>query len=428
MRDRKTNSRQPPDGREVVLRIDGLAAGGDGVGRISGKVCFVPLAAPEDLVRAAITKENSRFLRGAIREVIEPGPGRRPPPCPLFGRCGGCQLQHLTEDAQIAAKTETLRRALCADRIEVRPSPMPLRYRALARLHAGPGEPPERWSLGFHARSGRAVVEALACPVLEPVLERCLGPLRAALDGALDGRAEVRLVAGDGGAVAVVEGDAPFDKVLYERLAALVPETLAGAQVDVAGVLGTVAGSTAVSTTGVDDAPFTAPASVFSQANRAVNRSLADTVCGWIAARGFARALELFAGSGNLTVAIARYVERLATAEQNPAACRAAKDNLAARGLRNVEVHAGDSRAVYERVGAGTELVVLDPPRQGDLALARAVAGNGHRAVLYVSCDPATMARDLEPLRAAGFEIANAAGFDMFPQTAHLEAAVLLVR
>ena len=411
----------------TTLEIESLAVGGDGVGRVRGKVCFVPFTAPGDVVGVRIVRETKDLLRAVLVEVERPGPGRREPPCPLAGRCGGCTWLHLDEPVQVEAKASFLGRAIGRDACEVRRSSRVMGYRRVARLHFQPkrgGVP----SLGFFSPAGHDVIALDRCPVLDPGLEGAIGPVRDALLAAVDAPVELRLVAGDQGVAVAVDSFRVLPAAFYASARDLVPGRLAAVAARVEGVTACVAGPSSVTVEGGDGAPMLVPSSSFGQANAEVNRALTSVVAGWAAELGCRRGVELYSGAGNLTTALGPHVGALAAVELDRLACAAARENLDARGLGRVEVRCGDAVALYGELGARADLVVIDPPRTGNAELARLLSRGDHRAVIYVSCDPATLRRDLGHLAAGGWAVARAVGFDMFPQTAHLEAAVLLER
>lgn len=413
-----------------TVRIDTLAAGGDGVGRIDGKALFVPLSAPGDLLRVRVIEEKKSFIRAEIEEILEPGPGRQEPHCPLFGVCGGCQWMHVTVQEQLRAKRRILGRALGLDEadgvegVDVLASPSELGYRSLARLH---WDPKER-AFGFVGQKEKKTVDIPTCPVLVEELSLALPAVKKALTAGAKSEVEVRLAAGTGGVAALVESAEPLSPDFYRALGGLVPVDLQGALLSVDGLISTLAGDDRVSSVGGDGEPLKEPVSSFGQANRGVNALLCSTISDWLSESGFSRAIELFAGAGNLTSVVARKASRTEAVELDSAACLAARENIAARGLKRVTVTAGDALEVYCRVQEKFDLVVLDPPRTGHRYLAREIAKGGQRGVLYVSCNPATLERDLKELGQGGFEVKRALGFDMFPHTAHMEAAVMLER
>ena len=153
---------------------------------------------------------------------------------------------------------------------------------------------------------------------------------------------------------------------------------------------------------------------------------LVNRVQSWIVQAKAAKTIELFAGSGNLSVSVAPHTKNLAVVERDQDAARTVEKNFKYRSQRGTTVHCGEALEVYHQIGDKYDVVVLDPPRTGHRDLVRAIARKKPRAVIYVSCNPATLARDLKELYSGGFKMKAACGFDMFPQTAHLEAAVYL--
>jgi 23S rRNA (uracil1939-C5)-methyltransferase len=413
-------------GRTVELEILKLADGGDGFARLDGKACFVPLAAPGDRVVARVTRETGSYLRAEIERVVEAGPGRVEPICEAYGVCGGCNLMHLSEEAQLEAKAKTLLRIFSGE-VEIVHSPKSFGYRSLARMRYRPGpEPAGR--LGFFGRRGRRLVDVGVCPVLEPAIEAVLPYLK---DGPLEGvgrPVDLRLVAGVDGPLALVESEHMLPPEFYEAAARTVPDILAGILASVDGVVSTIEGESHAVLKGGNGERLHTPVGGFGQANPGINRQLGRTLLRWVVEGGYESAIELYAGAGNFTVGIARSVDRVAAVELDADACRLMRRNLERKGLSRVEVVVGDALSGYRGSGQGYDLVVLDPPRSGARELCRAIAQGDHRGVIYVSCDPATLGRDLAELKTGGYDLVQTMGFDMFPQTAHVETAVWLER
>jgi 23S rRNA (uracil1939-C5)-methyltransferase len=391
--------RPPTDSGEGVLtlRIEGLAAGGDGVAHApDGRVVFVPFTAPGDRVRVVIGLRRARFMKGDVLELLEAGPGRTDPLCPVFGVCGGCDWQHLAYETQLEAKRTILRDAIeriahlpVPERFSFRPSPSPYAYRSRARVSA------ERGRVGFKRRRSHAVCATARCPVLVPALDEPLARLAAEPPQATG---EWELSAGSGGSTCVAQ----------------LPVRDSGAWVDV-DVLGE---------------RLRVSAGSFLQANEALREPLASAV-GEAAGHG-ALCLELFAGAGLFTLPLARRFERLVAVESNPGAVADLEENLAAAGLGEIEIVA---QAVEEAFEGGAlaslrpDAVVLDPPRSGlEPAAREGLPRLAAPRVVYVSCDPATLARDVAVLADRGYELVALEGFDLFPQTAHVEAVACLRR
>jgi len=393
---------------EIVLRIDALAAGGDGVGRApDGRVVFVPFTAPGDQVRVRVEQSRRRFAKGRVTELLAPGPGRVTPPCGVFGRCGGCSWQHLEYPIQLAAKRRILADAL--ERIgglslpeppPITPSPRPYGYRLRARVLV------ENGRVGYRERSSHVLCAVESCPVLMPELDARLAALAAGPPPA-DGDWELTCAGGDARALPLAEDAAP------EAAPHPVPE--AGTwdaphplQLEVAG----------------EQLRFSP--GVFTQANAALLTPLVEQVVDAVGEGE--RLLELFAGSGLFTLALARRFGRMVAVEASPLAASDLRENLARAGLARVEVLAirVEDLAVG-RVGFEPEVVLLDPPRAGLSARAlEGLVGMAPVRIVYLSCDPATLARDLRALGERGYRLRAVSGLDLFPQTSHVEALAVL--
>jgi len=388
-----------PDAELLELRIDALAAGGDGVGRApDGRVVFVPFAAPGDRARVRVTERHRRFARGRLDEVLAPGPARREPVCPVFGTCGGCTWQHLDYAAQVEAKRGILRDALerlgglrLAAAPEVRPAPAPYAYRGRARVLLNRGR------VGFRRRRSHRLCETARCPVLVPALERALGELaERAPRHHPQAVGEWELVAGAEGAVRVTPLARPLPRSPRLALA-------------------------------VGDERLEVSPGVFVQAHPALHSALARTVHER-AGRGDT-AVELFCGAGFFTLGLARRFARVVAVESEGRAVADLRRNLEAAGLANVEVRGGRAERVLGAVPGPVDAMVLDPPRTGlPRGCVEAVAARAPARVVYVSCAPDTLARDLARLVACGYALTRVEGLDLFPQTPHLEAVATLER
>lgn len=388
----------------VELTIESLGAGGDGIGRAAdGRVVFVPFTAPGDRVRVRLVEERARFARGEIEVLLAPGPARVEPRCPVFGVCGGCTWQHLDPEAQAAAKQAIVRNALARigrltelPPLTFTPSPAPYAHRGRARVRV------ERGGVGFRRRGSHAICAVSSCSLLAPPLDAALAALAAAPPRA---GGEWELALGEGGAVRV----APLAAGGVTDAGGLLPLRAAGERL-------------AIST------------GVFAQANALLLDALAEAV---LAAAGHgATALELFAGAGFFTLGLARRFAQVVAVESDPAATRDLARNVRDAGLergsprrvRVVEARVEAWLAAGEAARLAPEAVVLDPPRGGvgrpaAETLARLDAGR----IVYLSCDPATLARDLAVFAARGWRLAALHGFDLFPQTPHVELLALLV-
>jgi 23S rRNA (uracil1939-C5)-methyltransferase len=400
------------------------------VARLDGRVVFVPRVAPGDLIAAELTSEGKRELHARVVEVLEPGPGRVEAPCPHYERCGGCQWQHLDRSTQLTAKLDTLREAIARigriprdeiPVIESRPSPQQWRYRRRARLHVG-----KSGRLGYVGRDGREIVEISSCALLTEPLEKMALSLGKALeDWPL--RRHLRTVelceAEDRGAVFLemesLDGDA--SRSVVALLAGL--PTVSGAVIQHGRQefeMGTV--------TLPDGLGFVRP-DVFAQGNRAASEELVHSALTSLSARATDAALELYCGDGNFTLSLADRVDRVVAVDREGKSLSLLRRRAEQAGKKNIAVVAGDVERVLPRIvreGSRFDVALLDPPRTGAKAIMSALAPLIRRRLCYVSCDPATLARDVGSLHALGYRLEQLTVVDLFPQTYHLEAVAIL--
>lgn len=420
--------------RRFVLEaeVTSLAPGGNGVAHVEiggeRRAVFVPLAAPADRARIEVDAA-SRPARGRIVELLQPSRDRAEPACAWSKRCGGCDWMHLSVEAQARAHEGHVRDALPAEwrgvKIAVRAAPEAIGWRARARVHvvAEHGHA----AVGMNEAKTHAPVEVDACVVLRPAIERARRSIPALLEGAR-GRGDAQIAIGSGGLPVVdLSWQGDLAPACFARIEAAVSAgEIAGARVSIDGSSRPATiGDPTPWMTGADGAPLRLAPGGFGQANEQVNAALARHVADAARACGADKAVELFAGAGNLTVMIAREVRGLVAVESSRDACAAARTNVAARAIANTRVVEADA-AAYAWSPA-TRLVVLDPPRTGARAVAERLAASPVKHVVYVSCDARTLARDLA-LLAPRYAPRSVATFEMFPQTSHVEAVVVLVK
>lgn len=395
----------------IELAIDELAAGGDGVGRDrDGRVTFVPRTVPGDRVLVQLREVRKDFARGEPVEILSPGPGRVEAPCEVFrkGRCGGCNWQHVSIEVQREAKTEQVRRALrklveSGLSIEALRTPVPaLGWRRRARLHWFRAPAAPRAEIGFYAPKSHFVADVKECVQLSDGLSRAYQAVRSKLGGSLHGRGQLHLLESPDGAHVVIDGAV---KPGAARKLAEHP-AISGVRFGK-----TLLGSEAIAVDGA-----MADAKDFTQASESGNtdlRRVLDTMTrDW---RDGARILELFAGSGNLTEALAG--ARVVAVERS----------LRPKRAHGVEWREGDAETVVAKLLGEREQfdgVVLDPPRKGAREVMAHLAELGAARIVYVSCNPATLARDAEHLVAAGYRPGRAVPLDLMPQTYHVEVVM----
>jgi len=398
------------------LRIESLVHGGLGLARRDG-VVFVPFVIPGELVEAEIAQRKRGTAFARVCRVVEPSPDRVEPPCPVFGVCGGCHWQHIRYPAQPGLKTAILKESLRrfakhhAESVPVLIGE-PWGYRRRANLKiSGEGK------VGFFGRESHTVVETPRCLLLAEPLNAILAALKEHRD-LLRGITEIDAASDDGGAALCLQGEG----VTPEIAAAL-----RGALPGVRGVIsakGDVWDGEAAVVFDVLGMRLRITAGNFFQANTALNRGMVAAALEMLGPLEGKTVLDGYAGAGNFTLPLARSAAHVTAVEGNPHAARDARENLAAHGLTNAHVFAG---ALEEaRPAVAPDVVLVDPPRSG---LSRAAAARilelAPKRLLYVSCDPATLARDAAIL-SGNYVIRSVRMADMFPQTFHLETLALL--
>jgi 23S rRNA (uracil1939-C5)-methyltransferase len=404
---------------EVVVEIESLAPGGDAAGRqrddpahpttADGRVTFVPLAAPGERVRARVVRAKERVAWAELVAVERPGPDRVAPPCPLFGTCGGCQWQHVTLEAQHRAKQTIVARALGVEVPEVVAASAPFGYRDRARLGVGPGG-----VLGFRGRRSHDLVDVPACPLFGPELARALPALRALARG-LPAGTEIDAQAGaEGVHVNVEHTDATGAAHARREIDRL----------QQAGVVGlSLARKPTLGLPEVDVAepgspPLPVASGGFAQVGRAANAVLVRAVLEAVGPSPGAL-VELYAGSGNFTRHLTGAATSLHASDADPDAM--ARGRRAAPGATWALRPPGAD-------AASPDTVLLDPPREGADRINLDVAARARRRVVYVSCDPQTLARDARRLAAAGLRLSRAVALDLMPQTYHVEVVATFER
>ena len=382
------------EGDELVLEIEKLVAGGEGFGRYEGIPIFVPRSAPGDRLRVRVTERRTDYGRAEIVEILEPGPGRRTPPCPHFGACGGCDLQHLEDEIQANLKAkavgETLERLAglrTALPVEVIVG-SPWAYRLRTQLHVE--RDADQAVVGYHARRSHTVVPVDSCPVLVPELEAILPRLSEVLSEPGPRRLDLA-VGGDGSlSCAPIVAGLPHGELSLQ----------------------------------VGDVDYRYDARCFFQVNRELLPTLIERTVGDATGE---LAFDLYAGVGLFSLPLASRYARVVAVEGDRIAARYARKNARHNHLENVEVVHRAVESWIHQLPVAPERVVVDPPRTGLSRPARErLLERRPIRLTYVSCHPAALARDLKALMTA-YRVESMTFIDLFPQTAHMEVVVQLV-
>ena len=449
---------KPRRGETLELTIDDLAFGGEGVGRVDGYVVFVRGGLPGDRLRVRLTEARGRFGRAVVDEVLVPSSDRVAPPCPYFGQCGGCRLQHLAYPAQLAFKEKQVRD--CLERLgglgdfELRPilpAPEPYGYRNKMEftIAADPA------AIGLHVFERydvvldiercllqsetmntlldefRRQVRERALSVWDPRSERGLLRFVMMREGRNTGAAMVNVVA----AAPDIEALTPVADGLRARAPATASVVLnvnaKKASVAVGSEEHLLSGGEHI-TELLDGVRFQVSANSFFQTNTRQAERLFAIVEAACALDGSETLLDLYSGTGAISLLLARRARAVYGIEMAAAAVADAIRNARANGIENCTFLAGEVRHVLPelmRQGLGASVVVADPPRAGFHPKAlSALASLAPQRIVYVSCNPSTLARDIGDLVRQGYRLEWVQPVDMFPQTPHIEAVARLRR
>ncbi len=425
-----------PVGKKQRLEIERLANDGRGIAHADGRTWFVAGALAGESVEARVLAARSQVVEARAERILTASALRRTPACALAGQCGGCTLQHLPHAEQVALKQRALAEQL--QRVAgLQPqqwaAPLlgaELGYRRRARLAVRFDPRSRHLSVGFRAAASQAIVDLDACPVLVQALHPLLAALPAQLRALHKPQAIGHVELFQGSAVAVlVRHTQPLPEEDRQALRAFCAQQ--GAQLwwqgegepqadDPAQPLGYA----------LEDGTLNLAwrPGDFVQVNAAVNARMIAQALDWLAPQPGERVLDLFCGLGNFALPLARRCASVVGVEGVAAMVERATANAAANGLENAHFFRADlseplGRAVWAR--GGFAAVLLDPPRDGAAAAVEGLHALGARRVLYVSCNPATLARDAAILARHGYRLTRAGILDMFPQTAHVEAMAL---
>ncbi len=419
---RRIGGADAPAGFEVT--IDKLVYGGAGLGRYAGKVVFVPFSVPGDRLLVRPVEQKKNYIRATIVRVIEPGAGRTAAPCTHFGRCGGCQWQQIEYARQVDTKRAILEEIVhhrfpetISLSIGMKSAPQPFGYRSRARVQIrGFGT---NTSVGFYRFESHSIEDIRSCPLLRPTLNTALDAVRETRRrGQSDpGIQEIELASSE------EEGkwaEAEAGLLLEEGFSSL-------------GKLADRPGETSLLNRSTAGFQYRISPAVFFQANDFMLDELVSEVSKLATGPRNSSALDLFSGVGLFTLPLAKRFQQVAAVENSPEACRLCEQNTAAAGLNNTRVVCADVVSWMARLTSvappGFDLVVLDPPRCGaGPAVMQSLAQWAPESIIYVSCDPQTLCRDVALLPSLDYQIDFVEGLDLFPQTYHFETIMRLRR
>jgi 23S rRNA (uracil1939-C5)-methyltransferase len=426
----------------LSCEINDLLHDGRGVGRINGKAFFVEGALPGEDVEFRVTNEKRNFAEARLTKVLSASQYRTEPECRYFSKCGGCSLQHLQHSEQIEFKKQQLLNS--AQRVGLEPENTldslvgpQWNYRRRARLavqRARDGQ----FLVGFHNPGSNRIEPIARCMVLDKSLDALLMALPSILNalGADIKIFEIELVAADNAlAVAVEASRSLFDAELTSVVKALnvVAEmtTQLWWKVSKNGRFSRVDDGEDGLYFGVkDDIKLSFEPGQFIQVNDSINRSMIEQMLALVSVENTGVAIDLFCGSGNLSLPLAKQFNQVIGVEGLASLVVAANGNARSNAIDNTQFVVADlndaaSLKKVSKIASSIDLIVLDPPRNGAAAIMPWVAKSGTKQIIYISCHSSTMVRDADFLIRAGYKLKNLGVMDMFPHTAHVESMAL---
>jgi tRNA/tmRNA/rRNA uracil-C5-methylase (TrmA/RlmC/RlmD family) len=377
---------------QVTIKIESIAFGGQGVGRIDNFVVFVPFAASGDELEVEIVGLKKKFARGKILTILKPSLLRDIPLCSYYENCGGCCYQHLKYQHQLQIKKKQVQDAFSKigkiddpPVLEAIASPQPYSYRGKAQLHAA--KTGSGWELGFLDVSGGKIADIERCEIMEETINDKIKELRK----------NEKLLSLESSLTIWSEPQDDGDQIKRT----------------------------------VKEKEFLVPGGGFFQTNLYLTDRLVDEVCRLAVSGKTDTIVDAYCGSGLFSVFLSPYAQKVIGIESSEKSVHFAQKNAERQGIRNTKFICGKVKNILPReFAAGADkidLLILDPPRTGcDGAVLAAIAALKPQKVIYVSCNPATQARDIKYLHECGYDLLSLLPLDMFPQTEHIEVIVHL--
>ncbi len=433
-----TRAVQIPVGKKQRLEIERLANDGRGISFFENRTWFVAGALPGEQVEARVLAARSQIVDARAERILVAAPSRRAEPCRHARVCGGCSLQHMPHEQQLLLKqqqlTEQFSRIAGVQPEEWAPPLVgpEFGYRRRARIAVRWDAKAKRLDVGFRAAASQDIIAISECLVLVQPLQTIVQVLPQVLRGLSKPQAlgHVELFSGTASAV-LVRHTAPLPEADVAVLQAFCAEHDAQLWLHGAGDPQPLDTTLALGYRLAQwDLQLAYRPGDFVQVNAPVNEAMIAQALDWLAPQAHERVLDLFCGLGNFSLPLARQAQEVVAVEGVQVMVERAAGNALANGLSNAHFYQADlsnSLAGAPWAAQGFSAVLLDPPRDGALQAVEGMAKLGAKRVLYVSCNPATLARDAAVLVQQGYRLKRAAILDMFPQTAHVEAMALFV-
>lgn len=445
--------------KEYEINVSGMGFEGEGVGKIDDFTVFIPGALKGEKVRAKLVRVNKNYGFGKLKQVLSASPDRVKPGCLIFGRCGGCQLQHLSYSAQLEFKKERVKD--CIERIgklkdikinDTIGMGSPFRYRNKVQLPVGKNN--GKFEIGFYSSRSHRITNVNSCSIQSRTADNIIGLFRSWLEDfnilpydEESGSGIIRhimirtgLITREVMVVIVTNGqDLPFVNKLIDMLTCNVANLKSIIQNVNTKKTNVILGEENKLLWGkntitdyIGDFRFNISPLSFFQVNPVQTKVLYDKVLEYAELKGEETVFDAYCGAGTISLFLSKKAKKVYGVEIVPEAIDDANENAKGNGVTNTEFIAGESEKVIPELiekGVKADVVVVDPPRKGcDEALLEAVGKMAPEKMIYVSCDPATLARDLGILDGLGYKTVEVQPVDMFPQTASVETVVKLIR
>ncbi|MFC1890672.1 23S rRNA (uracil(1939)-C(5))-methyltransferase RlmD [Thermodesulfobacteriota bacterium] len=438
-------------GESIKVNIESLTHGGEGLGRINNKVIFVPLTAPGDTVRVEINEVKRDYLRGRIESVLKKAGTRVVPPCDYFGRCGGCHWQYLDYACQLDAKKKILRETLsriggiehpaCLETI---PSSEFYHYRHRVKFHV---RQDRRIRLGFFRERSREVIPIDQCLLLHPRINEMIGPVESIIHEYFNHiyvrNVEIKINPHEAFAVIGIHFEHEIEENCNDFIRALkieIPNVYGICMIrdmgdssrrENYGNCHTLFNLPRYGTFPQETIPLKISEGTFSQVNFTQNQALISRIHQHLAPDKDEVLLDLYCGNGNLSLPFVDLYKKVIGVELNDHSIEDIKNNLAGAEIKNYEFLHMESALGLDRLidrGETVNTVILDPPRSGGKDIVERIIRLKPSKIIYVSCNPSTLARDLGFFQNGGYTLESSQAIDMFPQTYHIESISVIQR
>ena len=429
-------AKKKPAGKEYAdLTIERWDHEAQGISHLQGKICFTEGALPGELVRVRLTEQKKDFQRAVVQKVLTAVPGRRAAPCQYAGSCGGCQLQHVEPAMALTLKQQAvdglLRHQLKLVDLPWQPaiSSAETGYRRRARLGVWYDKKGRSFQVGFRKAADKEILDITACAVLTAALQPALAVLRSALPQLSQGQAitHVELLDADGQAYLIVRHVKPLPAADVTLLCQAWPQAIWFGEPQT-GHYQAWQPDTVMPSYRLNDLFLQFQPTDFIQVNASVNQQMVAQALSWLMPKNNEQVLDLYCGIGNFSLPIAATGAQVTAVEGVAEMVQRAHQNAAANHLAHTEFVRADLHLPWPAdawAARRYDKVLLDPARAGAEVCVGEIAKRKPAQILYVSCNPATFARDAKVLLAKRYQLTKIGVMDMFPNTSHLELMAL---